>query len=113
MKRILLIDDVPDFLELLSDAVQMRGWVCDTAGSVSSAKKLLEMQHYDKVCIDFTLGDGTAIDVLNFIQEQNIETHKVVLSGHEDEQIKCLALNAGAEAYITKGSFDFLNEICQ
>ena len=81
MKRILLIDDVPDFLELLSDAVQMRGWVCDTAGSVNSAKKLLEMQHYDKVCIDFTLGDGTAIDVLNFIQEQNIETHKVVLSG--------------------------------
>ncbi|MHC4565002.1 MAG: response regulator, partial [Planctomycetota bacterium] len=39
------------------------------AGSVSEAKNLLESCQFDAIISDYSLGDGTALDILNLVKD--------------------------------------------
>lgn len=110
--KMLVIDDDICFLNLLSEVIRSRGWECDTASSVKIAQDCLQKSNYQTICIDFSLRDGTAIDVLWFIRSHRIACRALVLSGHDDSHTRDLALKAGAESYIIKGETDFLEKIC-
>ena len=38
---------------------------CTTAGSVSEAQNILGSEKFDLIVSDYSLGDGTALDILN------------------------------------------------
>lgn len=88
MNKILLIDDDIDFLNLLAIVAGDYGWQPYKAASVKEAKKLLTQDNYHTVCIDFSLRDGTAIDVLGFMKGCGIGGRAVVLSGHSEDRIR-------------------------
>ena len=73
MNKILLIDDDRDFLNLLAIIAGDYGWEPYKAASVQEARKLLTQDNYHTVCIDFSLRDGTAIDVLGFMKDRGID----------------------------------------
>ncbi len=61
------------------------------ARSISEAKEILESEHFDIIVSDYSLGDGTAIDILNSIKDIPI----ILITGAEDEQIPINARTAG------------------
>ena len=55
MKRILLVDDDPDFIEINQTILQASGFDIDTATSTSQALSLLKSNQYDLAIIDLIM----------------------------------------------------------
>lgn len=70
----------------------------DIAGSVSEAKRILDSQRFDIVITDYLLGDGTALDMFNFIKDIPI----VIVTGSGNEKVAVEAMKAGACDYLIK-----------
>ncbi len=74
-------------------------YVYTLAGSVHDAKHLLATgQQFDIAIMDYMLGDGTAFDILEKLQ--NIPT--VLITGIGDEEIAVRAMKAGVYDYLIK-----------
>lgn len=58
MKRLLLVDDNMEFLELLS-AVLKRHFHIYTAAGVQKALRVIETAAVDAICSDFNIGSAT------------------------------------------------------
>jgi PAS domain S-box-containing protein len=66
--------------------------------SVSEARKVLESEKFDIILTDFTLGDGTALDILDSVKDIPI----VLTTGARDEDVAVKAWKAGAYDYLSK-----------
>lgn len=98
-KILLIEDDKLDqmaFRQLLQD--QELPYDCTIAGSASEAQNILLMEQFDIVISDFSLGDGTALDILNSVK--NIPVIVITGAGNEDVSVK--AWRAGAYDYLIK-----------
>lgn len=71
---------------------------CVIAGSVSEARQILGSQSFDIVISDHDLGDGTAFDILELVQDTPI----IVVTGAGDEETAVKAWKAGAYDYLIK-----------
>ena len=69
-----------------------------SAISVSEAKSILDSERFDIIITDYSLGDGTAFDVLNLVTDTPI----IVTTGAGDEEIAVKAIKAGASDYLIK-----------
>ncbi|GAK57340.1 multi-sensor hybrid histidine kinase [Candidatus Vecturithrix granuli] len=73
-------------------------YVYTIAGSVHTAEQILvSEQQFDIAILDYMLGDGTAFDLLEKLQ--NIPT--IIITGIGDEEIAVRAMKAGAYDYLT------------
>lgn len=61
------------------------------AGSLSQAKVILSSEKFDVVIADYSLGDGTAFDVLDIVQGIPV----IFATGAGDEEIAVKAMKAG------------------
>ncbi|MBN2008775.1 SpoIIE family protein phosphatase [candidate division KSB1 bacterium] len=70
------------------------------ASSVKEADKLLELQQFDAIITDYQLGDGTAFDLFNYVQQ----TPFIVVTGTGNQEIAVNAMKQGAYDYLIKDS---------
>jgi PAS domain S-box-containing protein len=104
--KILLIEDDEDdaFLvqEFLSD---VKNFICilDWEPNPELGKQKILAGSYDLFLIDFYLGKSTGLSIIDFIQENDILTPAVLLTGRNDAQIDVDASVAGAFDYLVKG----------
>jgi DNA-binding response OmpR family regulator len=66
--RVLLVDDEPDMLELLQDALVSEGFSIETAANGHEAIKLARANPPDIVVTDLMLGDCTGLDVIDSLR---------------------------------------------
>lgn len=71
---------------------------CTIAGSVSEARQMLNANQFDIIISDHSLGDGTALDIL----ESAGSTPVIVVTGAGDEETAVKAWKAGAYDYLVK-----------
>lgn len=71
---------------------------CTVSGSVSEAKQMLSANQFDIIISDHSLGDGTALDILELAGS----TPVVVVTGAGDEETAVKAWKAGAYDYLVK-----------
>jgi PAS domain S-box-containing protein len=71
---------------------------CTISSSVSQAKQALNTEQFDIIITDHSLGDGTALDVL----ESAKNTPVIVVTGAGDEETAVKAWKAGAYDYLVK-----------
>lgn len=72
----------------------------DFAESISEADQLLEKNHYDIVIMDFMLGDGTAFNLIDKLNDIPF----IIVTGAGNEEIAVQAMKLGASDYLIKGS---------
>ena len=70
------------------------------AGSLKEAQYALEADSFDVAVVDFYLGDGTALDLLNQITTQNLPF--IVATGSGDEKVAVQLIQRGAYDYLIK-----------
>ena len=102
-KRILVVDDERDILELIEDILDM--CVINKASSFEKAKDLLEKNSYDAAILDIMGVKG--YELLEITTKQNIPT--LMLTAHAlspDNFVE--SINKGAHAYVPK---DKISEI--
>lgn len=100
--RILLVDDEPDILELMTMTLQREGFGSDHASNVNSAIRQLHSRHYDICLTDLRLPDGSGIEVVEHIQHSLPTMPVAVISAHGNMETAIEALKAGAFDFISK-----------
>lgn len=68
------------------------------ARSISEAKEILKSRQFDIIVSDYSLSDGTALDILNSVKDIPI----ILITGVADEQVAINAWKAGAYDYLPK-----------
>src|SRR5262245_56867566 len=68
------------------------------ATSIDEAKTLLRDQHFDVVLVDFFLGDGTALELIESVSNRPL----IFITGSGDIDTAVRAMKAGAYDYLTK-----------
>lgn len=71
---------------------------CTIAASVSEAQSILTSKQFDVIICDYSLGDGTALNILEIVKDIPI----IVVTGVGDEEVAIQAWKGGAYDYITK-----------
>ena len=98
---ILLVEDESNIRNLVATMLDTAGYQAIVAGSCADAKTLYASYLPDLIVLDLGLPDMDGMNLLNFVR-QNSLTPIIVLSARANEADKILALDSGANDYVTK-----------
>ncbi len=99
--RILIIDDDPKVLSVLSSLLSERH-LCKTATSAREALDYMREATYDLVLSDIMMPGMSGLELLHEITRLKLETVVVLISGNLNIQSAIEAMRRGAFDYITK-----------
>lgn len=103
-KKILIVDDEKDIVDLISYNLAKEGFVTIKAYDGESALKLVKTKRPDMVILDLMLPGVRGLEVCKFIRK-NPETETlpvIMLTAKGDQVDKILGLEMGADDYVTK-----------
>jgi two-component system, OmpR family, KDP operon response regulator KdpE len=101
MARVLVVDDEPQILRALRINLRVRGYDVDTAASGTQALEMAAWHPPDLVILDLGLPDLQGIEVIGGLRGWSTAPI-IVLSGRTESTDKVVALDAGADDYVTK-----------
>ncbi len=99
--RILLVEDSEDAAEMMRELLQLMGYECDVAGSVTAAGKILAAQDFDVLLCDMGLPDGDGIDVLKGFDTTRGQL-AIAITGYGMQQDIQRSIDAGFSEHMTK-----------
>jgi two-component system response regulator PilR (NtrC family) len=99
---VLIVDDEPDLLELVSLTLSRMNMETRTAADVGSAQKLLKGGHFDLCLTDMRLPDGDGLDLVGWIQEYHPQVPVAVITAHGNVESAVRALKLGAFDFVSK-----------
>lgn len=99
--RALIIDDEIEIGYLLGNKLKKSGYDFDYAATIKTGKSLLSVKGYDLVFLDINLPDGSGLDLIKTIKNNN-NTYLVVISAYSQGKEKNMALNDGADLFVSK-----------
>mgnify|MGYP002721360825 FL=1 len=101
-KSLLVVDDDGPFLRRLARAMEARGFVVDTAESVSEGIEKSRSAPPKYAVVDLRLGDGNGLEVIEAIRQHRDDTQIVVLTGYGNIATAVTAVKLGALDYLAK-----------
>ena len=99
--RILIIDDEPQIRKLLKVTLQAHNFEINEASSGEDGMYQASTTHPDLIVLDLGLPDISGMEVLHRIREWS-RIPIIVLTAKEREEDKIIALDSGADDYVTK-----------
>lgn len=101
---ILAVDDERHIRELLSYNLEASGFRCTLAGDGESALTLASKEHPAVILLDLMLPGMGGIEVCRLLKanSKTMDIPIIVLSAKEEDVNKVLALELGADDYVTK-----------
>ncbi len=104
MKKILIIDDEPDIVELVSYNLIKSGYHVDHALDGDAALKKLTHNNYDLIVLDLMLPLIDGLQLCSIVRNNPRLSHMpiIMLTARADEFDKVHGLEMGADDYITK-----------
>jgi len=100
--KVLLVDDEPDFRNLMAFSLKRREYQVLLASNGREAFNLMQSNPVDVVISDIRMPDGDGVELLDRIRANNIETPIILLITGFTELSTEEALNRGAEAVLSK-----------
>jgi len=100
--RILAVDDEANIRRLLTDELELEGFVVETAESGEQCLALLDREKFDLTLVDLKLPDMNGIDVIKEIKGTASRTEVVVITGHGNMEMAIQSMKLGARDFITK-----------
>ncbi len=98
---LLIVDDDKPFLTRLARAMEIRGFVVETAESVEEAVAKVRANPPAYAVVDMRLGDGNGLDVVAAIREKR-DSRTVILTGYGNITTAVTAVKLGAVDYLSK-----------
>ena len=99
---VLVIDDEPDLVELVSLTLERMGLAAQSAGDLAAARALLRSGDFDLCLTDMRLPDGDGLDLVAWIQDNRPELPVAVITAHGNVEAAVRALKLGAFDFISK-----------
>ena len=102
MDKLLLIDDEPDILRVLSMSLKADGYDVVSAQNGSEGIAAFEKERPDIVITDIKMPGMDGIEVLKRVKERNPDAEVIIITGHGDIENAIEALKHGASDFINK-----------
>ena len=83
MKRILVVDDNTEYLQVLSNVLS-NDFDTIKATGVKDALDILQAITVDAICSDYNMKDGTGLELLEDIRQKGINVPFLLMSGDDD-----------------------------
>jgi two-component system, OmpR family, response regulator len=100
--RMLVVDDEPGILDVVSMALRHHGFVVETAGSGREALELVRRWHPHVMVLDVMLPDMDGFDVARRLAAEHAEVPILYLSARDATADKVRGLTTGGDDYVTK-----------
>jgi len=100
-KTILIVDDEPDVLEILSRKLN-KTYNIKTINSVDGAVKMLESEHFDLIITDLVMPQKDGLELLKAMSDDTKNIPVIVMSGNATLSMAVLAMQSGAMDFIEK-----------
>lgn len=103
-KRILIADDEPDILEIISYNLSKEGYEVYTARDGAEAIERSKQLNPDLIILDVMMPRKTGVEVCAFLRSQSLfqDTLIIFLTALSDEASQIKGLETGADDYVSK-----------
>ena len=103
-KQILIADDEPDILEIVSYNLSKEGYEIYTAKDGNEAIERAKQLHPDLIILDIMMPKKTGVEVCQILRSQPIfqDTLIIFLTALSDEASQIKGLETGADDYVSK-----------
>jgi DNA-binding response OmpR family regulator len=108
--RILVVDDEPEVVTILTKYFTAAGYTVDTASHGGDALIAVSQYQPDVVVLDIMMEGLDGVQVLGRIRAVNPAIRVIMITGSSDASLKPTAMSMGAFAYVSKPvSLEHLN----
>lgn len=101
MPLVLVVEDEPQIAEILEGYLRSSGYRTERAGDGEAALRLVRAAHPDLILLDVLLPKVGGLEVLKAVRAEST-TPVIMLTARTEELDKLLALELGADDYVTK-----------
>ncbi|MEY3960957.1 MAG: ActR/PrrA/RegA family redox response regulator transcription factor [Paracoccaceae bacterium] len=101
-RSLLLVDDDEAFVKRLAKAMEKRGFLPETAGSVAEGRAIAVSRPPAYAVVDLRLEDGNGLDVVETLRDRRPDCRIVVLTGYGAIATAVAAVKIGATDYLSK-----------
>ncbi len=98
--KVLVVDDDNNLRETVADLLELEGYDVYQAESAKECMELVRSDFFHVILMDYNLGDGTGIDLINKIRCFNEKSQIIMITAHA-------SLNAAVKA-IQESVYDFM-----
>jgi len=100
--RVLLVDDEQQFVQTLSERLQLRNMGTAVAYDGESALKLIDRDEPEVMVLDLMMPGIDGIEVLKKVKQTRPEVEVIILTGHGSDDDRDTCMKLGAFAYLHK-----------
>jgi CheY-like chemotaxis protein len=100
--RVLLVDDEKQFVQTLSERLQLRSMGTAVAYDGESALQLIERDEPEVIVLDLMMPGIDGMEVLKQVKQTRPDVDVIILTGHGSEEDRETCMNLGAFAYLHK-----------
>ncbi len=113
-RRVLVVDDEPEFRSILSEYLERKGFEVVQAGGGEEALRRLPQFRPHVVLLDIMMPGLSGVETLRRVKDLARETPVVMVSAIEDEETARQTLALGAADYVTKPvDFPYLDSVLE
>jgi len=102
MNKLLLIDDEPDILRVLSMSLRADGYEVFTAENGAAGLETFEKENPDIVITDIKMPGMDGIELLEMIKNEDPDVEVIMITGHGDMNLAIQSFRDDAVDFITK-----------
>jgi DNA-binding NtrC family response regulator len=112
--KILVVDDEPEILSILSKWLTLAGHRVLTTTDPQKALDVAAREALDVVLLDLIMPGSPGINLITRMRERRPKLRIIIMSVIEDTRVAVLAAQQGIEGYLTKPiDFQKLNEMLE
>jgi len=100
--RVLVVDDEPNIVDVVSMALRYQGFEVDSAGTGTEALSQVSAFRPDLIVLDIMLPDMEGFEVARRLGAQHARVPIVFLTARDDTNDKVRGLTLGGDDYVTK-----------
>lgn len=100
--RVLLVDDEVDFLDSLTERMQLRGFEVTACASALAAIRRLEEEPFDAVVLDLQMPEMDGLEALRRFKKKEPDVELILLTGHASVESGVRAIQLGATSFLEK-----------
>ena len=101
MTKILVIDDEPSIINLVTAYLKPEGYEVYTAADGNAGLKAARVYKPDLIILDLMLPGIDGIELLSRLRRES-DVYVIMLTAHTEETDKIIGLSVGADDYVTK-----------
>lgn len=101
-QKVLLVDDETEYVQTLSERLQMREFGTAVAHNGEEAMSMVRKEEPEVMVLDLRMPGIDGMEVLRKLKQEHANVEVIILTGHGTERDRELAMQLGAFAYLEK-----------